>query len=202
MPKSTVTRKVSRLESQLGDKLLRRSTHRITVTELGERIYGHGLKILSEAHDVSATVEGIRKEPQGLLRGALPVFVGVDYASRVCASFLSQYPKARLDIRLVDKAVHPIKDGFDVAFGVGPLQDSALIARKVFTLEGFLCAAPAFVENLPKPLRSPSQLSDVPFIDSGLYGASRKLTLTQGRRHVEISPPVRARSNNFQIGKT
>src|SRR3546814_4407499 len=40
MPKSTVTRKVSRLESQLGEKLLRRSTHRITVTELGERIYG------------------------------------------------------------------------------------------------------------------------------------------------------------------
>src|SRR3546814_7161409 len=97
MPKSTVTRKVSRLESQLGEKLLRRSTHRITVTELGERIYGHGLKILSEAHDVSATVEGIRKEPQGLLRAALPVFVGVDYASRVGAAFLSQYPKARLD---------------------------------------------------------------------------------------------------------
>src|SRR3546814_2731288 len=65
MPKSTVTRKVSRLESQLGEKLLRRSTHRITVTELGERIYGHGLKILSEAHDVSATVEGIRKEQIG-----------------------------------------------------------------------------------------------------------------------------------------
>src|SRR3546814_7402459 len=60
---------------------------------------------------------------QGLLRAALPVFVGVDYASRVGAAFLSQYPKARLDIRLVDKAVHPIKDGFDVAFGVGPLQD-------------------------------------------------------------------------------
>src|SRR3546814_2019678 len=87
---------------------------------------------------------------QGLLRAALPVFVGVDYASRVGAAFLSQYPKARLDIRLVDKAVHPIKDGFDVAFGVGPLQDSALIASKVFTLEGFLCAAPAFVENLDR----------------------------------------------------
>src|SRR3546814_10103674 len=61
MPKSTVTRKVSRLESQLGEKLLRRSTHRITVTELGERIYGHGLSILAVALVVVAMGEGFGK---------------------------------------------------------------------------------------------------------------------------------------------
>ncbi len=83
---------------------------------------------------VRALVEGSKQEQQGELRVAIPVFVGIDYASRVGATFLQRYPHSRLDIRLVDNMVDPIKDGFDVVFGTGPLQDSTLIARKVFSL--------------------------------------------------------------------
>ena len=54
MPKSTVSRKISKLESDLGIRLLRKNTHQITVTDLGEKIYGHGLTILAEANDVRA----------------------------------------------------------------------------------------------------------------------------------------------------
>ena len=92
---------------------------------------------------------------------AIPVFVGIDYASRVGATFLQRYPNSRLDIRLVDTMVDPIKDGFDVVFGTGPLQDSTLIARKVFDLELFLCASPEFVRALDEPMTDPTQLSDI-----------------------------------------
>src|SRR5512139_1286281 len=77
MPKSTVSRKISKLESDLGIKLLRRNTHQLTVTDLGERIYEHGLGILAEANAVRALAEGSRQEPQGVLRAAIPVFVGI-----------------------------------------------------------------------------------------------------------------------------
>ena len=142
MPKSTVSRKLSKLEADLGIKLLRKSTHQLTVTDLGKKIYSHGANILAEANGVRALVEGSKQEPQGELRVAIPVFVGIDYASRVGATFLQRYPNSRLDIRLVDNVVHPINDGYDVVFGTGPLQDSMLIARKVFSLELFLCASP------------------------------------------------------------
>ena len=116
MPKSTVSRKLSKLESDLGIKLLRMNTHQLTVTDLGEKIYDHGVKILTEANGVRALVEGSKQEPQGELRVAMPVFVGIDYASRVGAVFLKRYPHSRLDIRLVDDLVHPVRDGFDVVF--------------------------------------------------------------------------------------
>ena len=158
MPKSTVSRKLTKLESDLGIKLLRKNTHQLTVTDLGEKIYDHAVNILTEANGVRALVEGSRQEPQGELRVAIPVFVGIDYASRVGATFLQRHPHSRLDIRLVDTMVDPIKDGFDVVFGTGPLQDSTLIARKVFDLELFLCASPDFVRQLDEPITDPAQL--------------------------------------------
>jgi DNA-binding transcriptional LysR family regulator len=201
MPKSTVSRKLSRLESDLGIKLLRKNTHQLTVTDLGEKIYDHGVKILAEANGVRALVEGSKQEPQGELRVAMPAFVGIDYASRVGATFLHRYPHSRLDIRLVDDMVHPVNDGFDVAFGTGPLQDSTLIARKVFSLELFLCASSDFVQQLADPITVPPQLDTLPFIDFGFCGGSRKLTVTKQKRRYELSPPVRARANNFQVCK-
>jgi DNA-binding transcriptional LysR family regulator len=202
MPKSTVSRKLSKLESDLGIKLLRKNTHQLTVTDLGEKIYDHGVKILTEANGVRALVEGSRQEPQGELRVAMPVFVGIDYASRVGAAFLKRYPHSRLDIRLVDDLVNPVRDGFDVVFGTGPLQDSTLIARKVFSLELFLCASPDFVRGLAEPITAPAQLNTLPFIDCGVSGGGpRKLIVTRQRRRYELSPPVRARANSFQVCK-
>lgn len=200
MPKSTVSRKLTKLEADLGIKLLRKNTHQLTVTDLGEQVYSHAVSIQSEANGVRALVEGSRQEPQGELRVAIPVFVGVDYASRVGAAFLQHYPNSRLDIRLVDSMVDPIKDGFDVVFGTGPLQDSRLIARQVFSLELFLCASADFVRMLPQPLAEPAQLDALPYIDFGFAGP-RKLTVSRNRRHHELAPPVRARANNFQVCK-
>jgi DNA-binding transcriptional LysR family regulator len=163
-------------------------------------VYAHAVNILAEANGVRALVEGSRQEPQGELKVAIPVFVGIDYASRVGATFLQRYPNSRLDIRLVDTMVDPIKDGFDVVFGTGPLQDSTLIARKVFDLELFLCASPDFVRALDEPLTTPTQLSELPFIDFGFAGP-RRLRVTRNKRHHELSPLVRARANNFQVCK-
>jgi DNA-binding transcriptional LysR family regulator len=201
MPKSTVSRKLSKLESDLGIKLMRKNTHQLTVTDLGEKIYSHGVNILAEANGVRALVEGSKQEPQGELRVAIPIFVGIDYASRVGAKFLQRYPNSRLDIRLVDNVVHPINDGFDVVFGTGPLQDSTLIARKVFSLELFLCASPEFLRQLPEPIAAPAQLDSVPFVDCGIRDGSGKMTLAKNKRRYELSPLVRARANNFQVCK-
>lgn len=200
MPKSTVSRKLTKLESDLGIKLLRKNTHQLTVTDLGEKVYTHAVSILTEANGVRALVEGSRQEPMGELKVAIPVFLGIDYASRVGAAFLRHYPNSRLDIRLVDNMVDPVRDGFDVVFGTGPLQDSTLIARKVFNLELFLCASADYVQALPEPIVDPAQLDSQPFIDFG-FGGTRKITLARNHRRYELSAPIRARANNFQVCK-
>ena len=88
-----------------------------------------------------------------------------------------------------------------MVFGSGPLQDSTLIARKVFSLELFLCASPEFVGQLADPITAPAQLNTLPFIDCGVSGGARKLLVTKQTRRYEISPPVRARVNSFQVCK-
>jgi DNA-binding transcriptional LysR family regulator len=201
MPKSTVSRKLARLEADLGVKLLRKNTHQISVTELGDQIYSQSLEILARANDIRALVEGSRQEPQGLLRVAIPGFVGIDFTSRAGADFLRRYPKARLEIRLVDSVDQSIKDGFDVVFEIGPLQDSARIARKVFTLEYFLGASAEFLDGLPERLTVPTQLNKLPFVDSGFHSGARKLILTKGNKTYELSPFIRAKSNSFQLSK-
>ena len=85
MPKSTVSRKLGKLESDLGIKLLRKNTHQLTVTDLGEKIYDHGVKILTEANRVRELVESSKQEPQGELRVAMPVFVGIELSPPVRA---------------------------------------------------------------------------------------------------------------------
>jgi DNA-binding transcriptional LysR family regulator len=202
MPKSTVSRKISKLEADLGIKLLRKNTHQISVTELGEQIYKHSLKISAEATEIRALVEGSKQEPRGGLQAAIPMFIGIDFASRVGGSFLRQYPNSNLDIRLVDNFVHPVKDGYDVVFGIGPLQDSSLIARKVFTLDCFLCASTNFINSLPETITSPTQLNALPFIDFDFYGNTRRHSLYKGKKHYELSPSVRAKTNNFQVSKS
>ena len=100
----------------------------------------------------------------------------------------------------MDNLVDPIKDGFDVVFGTGPLQDSTLIARNVFSLELFLCASPDFVNRLSEPITEPAQLDTLPFIDFG-FGGPRKFSVVKQKRRYELSPQVRARANNFQVCK-
>ena len=89
MPKSTVSRKLTKLESDLGIKLLRKNTHQLTVTDLGEQVYHHAVNILSEANGVRALVDASKHEPHGELRVAIPVFVGIDYASGWAPRFCS-----------------------------------------------------------------------------------------------------------------
>ncbi|HYP92674.1 MAG TPA: LysR substrate-binding domain-containing protein, partial [Mycobacterium sp.] len=96
--------------------------------------------------------------------------------------------------------IDPIKDGFDVVFGSGPLQDSTLIARKVFSLALFLCASPDFVGQLAEPLVDPKQLETCPSSTSASAGhTSSRWPNTKGR--YELSPQVRGRANNFQVCK-
>jgi len=201
MPKSTVSRKLSRLESELGLKLLRKNTHQISVTDLGEQVYNHCQNILAQANGIRTLVEGSKQEPQGGLRVAIPVFLGVDYASRVGATFLQRYPKSQLEIQLVDHLAHPIKDGYDLVFGTGPLRDSTLIGRKLFTLEFFLCASAEFLAQREEPISTPNQLNSTPFIAPDFFGSASKFTLIRGRRQQEIAPPIRARANNLHVCK-
>jgi DNA-binding transcriptional LysR family regulator len=201
VPRSTVSRKLDKLERDIGVKLVRRNTRQLSMTEFGQRVAAHAARIQAEVDGIRAELTVTREAPEGMLRVALPVFMGVEFAARVGSRFLERFPKARLETKLVDVAAHPIKDGFDVTLDYGPLQDSALIGRKLFAFESVLCAAPAYLVGLKKQPAEPQQLSTHPFIDVSDGDGRVTIRLRKGRRSAEIDATARAQANNYQIGK-
>src|SRR3954465_15871047 len=92
MPKSTVSRKLTKLEADLGIKLLRKNTHQLTVTDLGQKVYGHAVHILAEANGVRALAEGRGRDPRANSRVAFRFSSALDSGSGVGAPFFSPSP--------------------------------------------------------------------------------------------------------------
>jgi len=154
LPKSTVSRKVSQLEKRIGVRLINRTTRNLKPTETGKLYHGHCLKMLEQAEEADRVVNNMQSEPSGLLRLSTPLSFGTPFFVGAIKLFLEQYPKVNIEIISDDKQVDMLDDEVDIAFRVGPLSDSSLIARNLGTARLSLCASPGYVEKygLPKSL--------------------------------------------------
>ncbi len=158
LSKSVVSRHVSALEKELGVQLLYRSTHRLSLTEAGERFhtYGKDLESVAEQAVSAATVE--RERPRGLLRVTLPQTLVVSPVGPLITRFQNLYPEVQLDVRVTSLQVDPIEEGFDLALRVGRLPDSSLVCRKLRDVRFVAVAAPAYLKRHGSP-RGPEELA-------------------------------------------
>lgn len=151
LPKSTVSRRVSRLEEQLGVQLLNRSTRAVTTTQDGALFFEYCLRSIGILKEGERALMDRKRAPQGLVRVAIPYVLGQSLVGPLLAEFLEWYPDVRLISVLSDDAVGLLRSGFDVALAVGPLADSGLIAVKLGTTECGVFAAPGYFERKGMP---------------------------------------------------
>jgi len=147
MSSQLVGKHVQTLEQHLGVRLINRTTRRHHLTEAGFAFYERVKIILAEveaAEGMAAMSGGI---PRGRLRINAPVSFGVHALSRRLPDYLASYPKVSIDMSLSNRFVDLIDEGFDVAFRVGDLSDSGLIARALAPYRLRLCAAPAYLAS-------------------------------------------------------
>src|SRR5690554_8055390 len=85
--------------------------------------------------------------PSGLLRIAAPVLFGSTVLSGLIAEYMEMHPQVTVDLVLSDQNLDLIQDGIDMAFRVGPLEDSSLIGRHLGDVRAMLCASPAYLEK-------------------------------------------------------
>ncbi len=145
--------RMAQLERQLGARLLHRTTRQITLTQDGETFLAHAVPLLDAAEQAAASVGGADRQPQGLLRVAASVSFGRLHLMPALAEFLATYPGIRLDLRLSDSIIDMALNGIDVAVRIGPLRDSALVARTLAPSRMWLCAAPAYLARHGTPKR-------------------------------------------------
>lgn len=203
IPKSRVSRMITDLEDKLSVRLLERTTREIRPTDIGIQYYEQYKPLFEEISDIHERISDNQKEPSGHLRVSAPVGLAIDIMGYWMASFKATYPKIDLEIVFNDGNIHLIRDGFDVGFALGQLEDSSLIARKVDDTDPILCASTEFIKQ-HEPITHPNQLSDLPWIKAGTSdGFSHRACFThkQTGERIEIKQNSAVTVNHLEIAK-
>lgn len=148
---SGVSRTISRLESQLGMTLIKRTTRRLDLTEEGEWLLARARKILSDLQDTEDQLAARLSQPSGLVRvnAATPV---LDHLiAPLAADFLDAYPLVRLALMSGETVIDLIEERADLAIRIGPLADSTLNARRLGASRLRLLASPAYLARHGTP---------------------------------------------------
>ncbi len=147
LPKSTVSRKITQLEERLAVRLLQRTTRTLSLTDTGSAYYQQCSRIISDVQEANIAVTEMQSKPVGTLRITAPVLFGSLVLSDLIADFLQRNPGIQIDMVLTDQSLDLIQEGIDVAFRVGVLADSSLIARPLGAVNMITCASPAYIEE-------------------------------------------------------
>ncbi|BAL24905.1 LysR family transcriptional regulator [Azoarcus sp. KH32C] len=153
LPKSTVSRRITQLETTLGERLLMRTTRRLTITDFGERILDHARRLLEETEAASALAQHRQATPRGVLRASLlPDFVQLDLTS-LCLQYAARYPEVRLELDLSPRRVDLLVERFDLAVRAATRlpDDNTLVARKLHEMHLGLYASPAYLARYGEP---------------------------------------------------
>jgi len=142
---SAVSKSVAKLEARLGARLLQRSTRSLSLTEEGAAYYERVSRLVRELEEADDSIQG-SSLPRGSLRVSAPNDLGRLVIARLAGRFIDRFPGIRLELLLTDRNVDLVREGVDVAVRVGPLADSALMARSLGSLPFVACAAPGYLE--------------------------------------------------------
>jgi DNA-binding transcriptional LysR family regulator len=159
MAKSIVSRRVARLEEQLGARLLTRSAQGAQPTDVGQAYFERASKVLAELEAAEEVVAEATTQIAGPIRLSAPLTFGVLYLAPALAEFAAAHPRVELDISFDDRVVDLIAGGFDLAVRIGALKDSALIARRIAPVRAVVLASPAYLAERGRPQR-PRDLAD------------------------------------------
>lgn len=152
MPKATVSRRLANLEAALGQRLLLRTTRRLTLTDFGQEFLDHCRRVTEEVATAQDFVRSQDVQPRGRLRVSMPGDYAKQHFSRAIATFIETYPEIQLDVDLSSRRVDLIGERFDLAIRMGVLEsDSTLVARKIDALNFGLYASPIYLALHPAP---------------------------------------------------
>lgn len=159
LPKSNISRKITRLESKLGARLLERSTRTLHLTEVGRIYYEHCVRIAEELASAEQCVETLSAKPKGWIKLCSSVTLGQALLSEHLSKFSKSYPSVHLDITLTNRRVDVIEEGYDLIIRAGESPDSNLISKKLYSSQLHLYASPQYLSaNSNKPIRCPDDL--------------------------------------------
>jgi DNA-binding transcriptional LysR family regulator len=188
--KSIVSRRLFRLEAELGVQLLARTTRGAALTEAGATFRDYAARVCAEIDVAKETIL-----PAGDLRGRLrvsaPLSFGPTHFAPVLAEMARRHPRLQIQTCYSDRFVDLITEGYDCAIRVGYLQDSNLIARRIGPIYGKLVASPDYIKAHGSP-ETPEEL----VAHQALLQGTEAWQLMDGDKIITVRPQGRFKADN------
>ncbi|MBB95375.1 MAG: LysR family transcriptional regulator [Rhodobacteraceae bacterium] len=195
---STISRKISRLENQLGTRLFDRTTRRVSLTEAGRVYLDHCRVALDSLSKGDAMIESLSAAPSGILRISMPVALGRLHLAGAIRDFMHEYPNIEVDAHFSDDYVDVIEGGYDLVVRTGALADSSLVARKVALNKRMIVASPSYVAENGAP-KTPKDLADHECLIFERYESSGCVwKMARGDEALSVRVGGRFRSDNSE----
>jgi DNA-binding transcriptional LysR family regulator len=199
-PKSSLSAAVQRLETNLGLRLIERTTRHLRLTDAGETIYRRVTPLFVALHDTHTEALAMSGAIAGTLRIKSPYEFGAHHVGPVACELMSRYPELAIRIDVEHEIVNPVAENYDIVFAMleAPLPSAGIIIRRVFTVERGLFAAPRLLERCGKPrtLEDLAKLplltgpSDTPWTMTTPQGVTEQLPI-QGARLISSNAYIR-----------
>lgn len=142
---------VSRLEAELGVRLLNRTTRALSPTEAGQAYHDRLRPLLEEFDNLDLSIRNVSQAPKGRLRLTAPLTFGALELAPALNEFAARFPEIELDVSFSDRLVNLVDDGFDLAVRIGRPEDSSLISRRLCHVRIVVVGAPAYLERHEEP---------------------------------------------------
>jgi DNA-binding transcriptional LysR family regulator len=175
--KSVLSQHLTKLEAQLGVRLIQRSTRRLQVTELGRRYYERCRAVVAEAENAKSVIEDARGVPSGRVRVSCPTNFAQVFAAGAIVRFLADHPDVEVTLDASNRDIDVLADGYDLVLRVGTnMKSSNLIVRSLAVTRHWLLASPALIARCGAP-RGPDDLKALPSV-GGIF------PVKDGARHL------------------
>ena len=195
-----VTRAVAELEDRLGVQLLTRTTRVVRVTDAGAAYAEDCRRILAEVEEADAAASGARHDAKGHLTVTAPVLFGRLRVAPVVTAYLRAHPEVTASCWFVDRVVHMVDEGVDVAVRIGHLPDSSLHAYPIGHVHQVVCASPTYLAA-HGPIEHPSDLHQHTVISASAITPGTGWRFSEGgeTQMVAVSPRVTTSTNDSAI---
>jgi DNA-binding transcriptional LysR family regulator len=193
---SVITKRVNQLEHQLKAALFKRSTRSLALTETGRRYLERTRPVIAGFEDLLRDPAGSSGDVEDFLRIKLPTSLTAFRLRDVIAAYQRDFPRVRLEIVLLDRAVDPVTEGFDLAVGAYWASFGGVEETLVCAIDRMICASPDYIAKNPS-LRRPRDLAEHACLSYLPTGNAWAFKGKQGVITIELTP--RLSSNDAQI---
>jgi DNA-binding transcriptional LysR family regulator len=195
LSKSLLSKEIVKLETALGVSLLRRTTRRLEVSEIGHAYYRYCARVLHELKGAEALLQQFHEEPVGNLRLSAPVTFGNRMVVPALCAFMREHVHLQVDLELTDRVVDLQQEDLDLAIVISREPPEPLLSLALMAVEWGLYAAPDYLAAQP-PVLTPQDLNRHGFLSFGGRAHLPTLTLRKGKQQVELKLRCLLRSNN------